>query len=264
MLEVGKLLQRSRTEIIQEAKRFVLVRGKGERKKFLLPRTIDLNKLAWALGLLEGDRTGNIMKSVGISSNSLLVAQKFIDQLDTGLGIPPRFLVMNINTAEEINKNEITKNLGIPIEKIFVTKVERIRKPLFQPILFSRTIATLFENLQKTIENAWQEDLKLGSQFAQGFCDAEASIHKRDKAIEIRQKRTRKGKKNIKHIAEILSQFQIKNSIEGPNCENMLILRIWGGKRNSNNVLKFKKHIGFSHPEKLMSLEMILNELFPA
>lgn len=96
----------------------------------------------------------------------------------------------------------------------------------------------------------------VNSKFVQGFCDAEGSVNVRKLTIEIKQKNTKDGSSRIMFINKKLNSLGIKNSINGPNCENRLIIRLSGGKKNLENLKRFRELIGFSNPEKQEKLNL--------
>ncbi len=217
--------------------------------------------IGWFVGALEGD--GLIKENfIEFTNNNLQLIKRFINQLHL-IGIQSSLSVANINTttqllAEAEKIKLILKNLGV--RKVFISVIQQnLNHPVIQIFVFNQQISA---RVRRLIKNFLQFKTREGiCQFVQGFCDAEGSVHKRDKAIEVKQKNTPKGNFLIKIIQSELNKLGIKCSIEGPNCENMIILRVWGGRRNKQNLILFNELIGFSHPEKIQTFNKIINEL---
>ena len=215
----------------------------------------------WLLGVLTGD--GCIgERFIQFTNNNMELIKLFLNKI-MELNISVSGIVANINTTTNLKndaENLKVTLLKLGVKKVFITLVKQnLNKPVIQLFLFDRKTANDFRrNISTFLKIPLTQEIP---SFIQGFFDAEGSIHKRDKAIEAKQKSNKKGKRIMKFLELNLKRLGIKCSLEGPNCEKMLILRVWGGKRNKENMIKFQKVVGFSHPEKSALLKSIISEL---
>lgn len=229
------------------------------KHNLLLPSSIDLHKIAWMVGIVEGDRAGKKEISVGLTNENEELIKKFIDGMkEFNVNKDEIKLKIQVTKGELLNKKSFTKKFQIPIRNISVSESKIPRKnPVIQVLINRKILAHIFHEIKNMILQG-ETDNKTAHDFIKGFCDAEGSVNKTKRTVEIKQKNTMEGRKIIDFISKNLTLLDINNSINGPNCENMLIIRLGGGKRNISNLKRFYYSIGFSNKEKSDKLKETL------
>ena len=229
------------------------------KHNLFLPVSIESKNVSWLVGIMEGDRAGEKEISVGLTNENPVLIKKFINSL-RWLNVSKKEIKIKvqITKGDKLNKKFVSNKFQVPIENISVSESEIPRKmPIMQALINRKILAHILYKIKNLILEG-KSGNKSVREFIKGFCDAEGSVNVRKRTIEIKQKNTAEGKKIVYFISKNLISLGIKNSINGPNSENMLIVRLAGGKKNAGNLRKFYNVIGFSSKEKLKKLKGIL------
>jgi len=235
--------------------------GLGKSKfDFKLPSEIELNKVSWLLGIMEGDRAESKNAGIGLTNENEDLIKEFITNLEIfNLDKKDFRLKIQITNGGDIDKEKFSKKFELPFNRITISRSEIPRKsPVIQIILKSKIFAEIFRRLNEIILSSKEVDNETKSKFIKGFCDAEGSVNSKKLTIEIKQKNTSQGKELISNVSNMLNSLNIQNKINGPNCENMLVIRLFGGKKNLENLKRFSTLIGFVSSEKQEKLNKIL------
>lgn len=230
------------------------------KHKFSLPMLIDLQEIAWLLGVMEGDKAGG-KNRVGLSNENKEIIKRFI-----GILIRPNIskekikLKIQVTEGDKVNKKKFSEEFGIKLENITVSESEIPRKaPVIQAMINSKLWFCIFQKLRYIALNELIAN-GVSLKFIQGFYDAEGSVNVNKMTVELKQKNSNNGRKLINFINEKLKSLNIRASINGPNCEDMLIIRLAGGKRNVENLKRFSNLIGFSSTEKSNKLKNLFSK----
>jgi transcriptional regulator with XRE-family HTH domain len=227
----------------------------GGRYKVKLQKKLDLEECFWILGISEGDGV-NRKRVVGVTNQEKEIISQFIRKV-TRMGINELRLAIKVNSLDEVDISQVSQVFGIPKEKIKVALSSfKTNKPIFQVFTPSRLIRRMFDKLLEMIENRPQE-FNL-NKFLQGFFDAEGCIT--NKSVKITQKTINGGMKRMKFVSQILTSLGIAHSFL-VDKNNVITIRLKGGKSNLDNLKRFKKLVGFSHPEKAHKLDELIKSL---
>ena len=227
----------------------------GGRYKVKLQKKLDWEECFWMLGISEGDGV-NRKRVVGVTNQEKEIISQFIRKV-TRMGINELRLAIKVNSLDEVDISQVSQVFGIPKEKIKVVLSSfKTNKPIFQVFTPSRLIRRMFDKLLEMIENQPQE-FNL-NKFLQGFFDAEGCIT--NKSVKITQKTINGGMKRMKFVSQILTSLGIAHSFL-VDKNNVITIRLKGGKSNLDNLKRFKKLVGFSHPEKAHKLDELIKSL---
>ncbi len=228
-------------------------------RKLYLPPSINLHKVSWLIGVMEGDRAGEKEISVGLTNENPALIKNFLDSLvELNMNRDEVKIKVQITTGSEFDINSISKEFHVPIKNISVSESDIPRKrPVIQILANRKILAQILLKIRNMILLG-KADRKSVREFIKGFCDAEGSVNVSKRTIEIKQKNTIEGRGIMEFVSNSLNLFGIKNTMNGPNSENMLVVRLAGGKKNASNLKKFYTFVGFSSKEKSEKLKRIL------
>lgn len=232
----------------------------GSLHEIKLPPQLELERIAWLIGVMEGDRSCRRKEGIGIVNQEKSLIKHFLNSMEI-FNIKKREVHLRVLiNNQKMDKAKISNEFGVPSENITILKTSlKMRSPVFEIRVFNSLLARITEKIRMLLRSIPLRE-NIIREFVKGFLDAEGCVND-DGSIEAKQKNNVEGSNTIKFISNLLTLLGIRNSMEGPNCENMLILRIWGGKRNAENIKSFNLIIGFIHEQKQTKLRNVLSVL---
>lgn len=250
-IEQLQMLGINLNEIWESVESINLERG---RCKIKLPKEISIEDCSWLIGVNEGDGV-NRNRVLGLTNQNKQLIKFFIREINKfGISNKDLRLVVKVNEFEEVNKSEVSEEFGIGENRIEIRKASsKINKPVFQVFTPSRLIKRMFDKILELMK--FEDPINLTG-FIRGFFDAEGCVT--SGSAKITQKDINGGKKTMEFIRTILNSLNIKQSMI-VDKESVITVRISGGKENLGNLKRFKELIGFSQPEKLEKLNLLIN-----
>lgn len=238
-------------EIWESVESINLERG---RCKIKLPKEISVEDCSWLIGVNEGDGV-NRNRVLGLTNQNKQLIKFFIREINKfGISNKDLRMAIKVNNFEDINKLEISKEFGVEESRIEIRKTtSRTNKPIFQIFTPSRLIKRVFDRVLELMKV--EDSIKLTG-FVQGFFDAEGCVT--SGSVKITQKDINSGRKTMEFIRTILNSLDIRQSFI-VDREDVMTIRLSGGKENLENLKRFKELIGFSQPEKLEKLNSLIN-----
>ncbi len=253
-----KKLGISLAEIWESVESLNLERGKC---KITLPKEISIEDCSWLIGVNEGDGV-NKNRVIGLTNQNKQLIKRFITETNKfGISNKDLRMVVKANEFGDIDKSQVSKEFGIEERRIELRETtSKTNKPIFQVFTPSRLIKRMFDKVMESMKIA--NSIKLTG-FVQGFFDAEGCVT--SGSVKITQKDINGGRRTMEFIRTILNSLDIKQSFL-VDKESVITLRLSGGKENLGNLKRFRELIGFSQPEKLEKLNMLISgfeERFP-
>jgi hypothetical protein len=193
---------------------------------------------------------------IGITNQNEFLIKRFIKEI-AKFGVTKDHLrvVVKVNDTKDVSISEISEKFEIPKERVEIRNIElKTNKPIFQVFVPSRLIHRMFNKIKDLMKTKMTPIELVG--FVQGFFDAEGCVT--NGSVKITQKNTKGGKERMTFISDILNSLNIAHSFL-VDKEGVITIRLAGGKRNVENLKKFRELIGFSHPEKATQLNELIS-----
>jgi len=225
-----------------------------------LPEKILVDEeLAWFLGfhITENSETP---WGIGVCNTNTTLIRKAFQILKKKFQIPIEKFRLEIRVTPRMNEREITKDiqkyLGLSRQQIRISKRKEVMNyPLFTLRINSSLIKSLVKNIEVFfIGNALKFRRRTQAKFIQGVFDADAWINKTKGIIVLTQRK----EKLVLLIEKLLLSLNIKCRKEYWKKKHFYACIITKG-RNKDNLLSFRKKIGFSHPIKNKQLSQYLS-----
>jgi len=122
----------------------------------------------------------------------------------------------------------------------------------FRLNVYSKSLYLELLKLKENPELVLEQSKDFQTGFLQGIFDAEGSIRLERNHITI----SSKNPKTIKIVTKLLNKLDIRIGKPFKDKNNVISIPFYG----KDNMLKFKDHVGFRHPEKRKRLETLLDK----